>query len=141
MPGKKADRIVIDTNLWISMLISKDFSYIDKSLNSRRAILIFSQDLLDEFLEVVNRPKFLKYFSKNDINLTLKFIDKNAEFINVNSNVEICRDSKDNFLLSLAKDGDADFILTGDKDLLDLKEFNSTKTITIKEFSEKKHSG
>lgn len=62
MPRKKADRLVIDTNLWISMLINKDFSYIDKLLDNQQAILIFSEDLLDEFLEVVNRPKFKKYF-------------------------------------------------------------------------------
>ena len=138
MPRKKADRLVIDTNLWISMLINKDFSYIDKLLNNQQAILIFSEELLDEFLEVVNRPKLKKYFSKADINLILKFIDQNAEFVNVTSRVTICRDDKDNFLLSLAKDGKADFLLSGDKDLLDLIKFESTEILTIKEFSERK---
>jgi putative PIN family toxin of toxin-antitoxin system len=138
MPRKKAYRLVVDTNLWISMLISKDFSDLDKLLNKRQAILIFSKELLEEFIEVVNRPKFQKYFSKNDINLTFKFIDQNAEFINTSSEISICRDDKDNFLLSLAKDGKADFILSGDKDLLDLRKFESTEILTIREFSERK---
>lgn len=138
MPRKKAYRLVIDTNLWISMLINRDFSFLDKLLDNQQAILIFSEELLDEFLEVVNRPKFKKYFSKIDINQILEFIDQNAEFVNVFSEVSICRDDKDNFLLSLAKDGRADFILSGDKDLLDLIKFESTEILTIKEFSERK---
>lgn len=138
MPREEAYRLVIDTNLWISMLINKDFSYMDKLLNKKEAILIFSEELLDEFLNVVTRPKFKKYFSKADIKLILKFIEQNAEFVNVSSTVSICRDEKDNFLLSLAVDGQADFILSGDKDLLDLIKFKSTEILTIKKFSERK---
>lgn len=137
MPRKKAYRLVIDTNLWISMLINKDFSFVDKLFDNRQAILIFSEELLEEFLDVVNRPKFKKYFSDADIDLILKFIDQNAAFINVSSEFSICRDEKDNFLLSLAKDGKADFILTGDKDLLDLIKLESTEILTIKQFSER----
>jgi uncharacterized protein len=48
--------------------------------------------------------------------------------------VTICRDSKDNFLLSLAIDGRADYLLTGDSALLDLKKIGKTKIITISEF-------
>lgn len=138
MPGKRAYRLVIDTNLWVSMLINKDFSFIDNLLESRQATLIFSGELLEEFIEVINRPKFKKYFSKADINLILKFIDQNAEFVHVSSEVSLCRDDKDNFLLSLAQDGKADFILSGDKDLLGLVKFESTEILTIKEFSDRK---
>jgi len=119
------------------MLISKDFSDIDRLLNNHEAILIFSKELLDEFIEVVGRPKFKKYFSSDDINRTLEFIDQNAEFINVFSEVGLCRDHKDNFLLSLAKDGKANFLISGDKDLLDLRKFESTVIITIRELSER----
>ena len=54
-----------------------------------------------------------------------------AEFIEVTSDVEICRDPKDNFLLALAKDGTATHLISGDKDLLDIKEFDNTKIITM----------
>jgi hypothetical protein len=119
MPGKKAYRLVIDTNLWISMLINNKFSYLDKLINKNQAVLIFGEESLDEFPEVVTRAKFKKYFSKTDINLILNFIEQTAEFVSVSSEVRICRDDKDKFLFSLAKDGKADFILSGDKDLLD----------------------
>jgi predicted nucleic acid-binding protein len=46
----------------------------------------------------------------------------------------MCRDSKDNFLLSLAVDGNADYLITGDKDLLILEKVNKTLIVTIQEY-------
>jgi predicted nucleic acid-binding protein len=43
---------------------------------------------------------------------------------------------KDNFLLALAKDGKAHYLLTGDKDLLDLEKFGKTRIVTISHFLE-----
>jgi predicted nucleic acid-binding protein len=48
----------------------------------------------------------------------------------------ICRDVRDNFLLALAKDSKADYLITGDKVLLELKNFNKTKITTISSFFE-----
>ncbi|MBU1820688.1 MAG: putative toxin-antitoxin system toxin component, PIN family, partial [Bacteroidetes bacterium] len=57
-----------------------------------------------------------------------------AEFIVVTSSVDICRDPKDNFLLALAKDGNATHLITGDKDLLVLKTMGETQILTIAEY-------
>ena len=127
-------RIIIDTNLWISFLITKDFSKLDEVLFSNKGVLIFSQELLDEFLTVVKRPKFRRFFSQTDIEDLLETISEFADFVNVQTNVEVCRNSKDNFLLSLSIDGKADFLLTGDKDLLELGKFEQTAIITITDF-------
>lgn len=99
-------------------------------------ILLFSKELLDEFIEVTGRPKLKKYFNKVDLQNLLVQIDLHAEFINVSSNVELCRDPKDNFLISLALDGNANFLLTGDNDLLVLKKVGKTQIITITQFLE-----
>ncbi|WP_310590606.1 putative toxin-antitoxin system toxin component, PIN family [Dyadobacter sp. 3J3] len=48
--------------------------------------------------------------------------------------MEICRDPKDNFLLSLSIDGNAHFLLTGDKNLLELNPFQNTSIIAISDF-------
>ncbi len=106
MPGRK-DRIIIDTNLWISFLLTKNFDRLDKIIKEKLPTLLFSQALLDEFIEVSRRPKFRKYFPLNDLELLLIHIESKAEFINVTSDINVCRDLKDNFLLSLAKDGNA----------------------------------
>ncbi len=130
----KISRIIIDTNLWISFLITKDFTQLDEIIFSGNGILVFSQELLDEFLEVARRPKFRRFFSPADIEAILETIDDYADFIKVQTKIEICRDPKDNFLLSLSVDGNADFLLTGDKDLLDISKFGETSIVTISAF-------
>jgi len=127
-------RIILDTNLWISVLITNDFSKLDEIIFSKKSILIFSQELLDEFLEVAKRPKLRRYFYQQDLEDLLETIDEYGEFIKVKTMLNICRDEKDNFLLSLCVDGNADFLLTGDKELLILNEIAQTKITTISAF-------
>ena len=66
--------------------------------------------------------------------MILEIIQKYSEFINVSSVVNVCRDQKDNFILSLAKDSSADYLITGDKDLLIIKRFEKTEIITMAEY-------
>ncbi|GGH15001.1 hypothetical protein GCM10007352_23500 [Mucilaginibacter phyllosphaerae] len=95
---------------------------------------MFSTELLSEFIEVTQRQKFEKYFSKKDITALTEVIDSYAEFIAVTTIINICRDKKDNFLLSLAVDGNADYLITGDADLLELNPQGKTRIITISNF-------
>lgn len=130
----KDARVILDTNLWISFLITNNYTQLDEILFSRNCILIFSAEFLEEFLTVVKRPKFRRFFSQDDIELLIETIQEYAIFIEVTSKVEVCRDSKDDFLLSLSKDSKADFLITGDKDLLVLEKFESTRILTITDF-------
>ena len=133
MPKLK-DRVIIDTNLWISFLINKDYSKLDKILSDKLATLLYSQELIDEFIDVAQRPKFRRYFSADDLQALLLAMSDRAIFIDVSSTVTVCRDEKDNFLLALAKDGKASHLITGDKDLLVLKRFGKTKILSITEY-------
>jgi putative PIN family toxin of toxin-antitoxin system len=92
--------------------------------------------LIDEFISVVSRSKFRKYFSQADIEDIFENIDKYAELVVVETVTTLCRDPKDNFLLSLSIDGHADYLLTGDKDLLVLKKIGRTKIVTLAHFLE-----
>ena len=130
----KVSRIIIDTNLWISFLITKNFTKLDEIIFSKKCVLVFSKELLEEFLTVAKRPKFRRFFSSSDIEEILETIQEYAEFIEVTSKIEVCKDPKDNFLLSLSMDGSADFLLTGDNDLLMLAKFRKTAIITISDF-------
>jgi putative PIN family toxin of toxin-antitoxin system len=134
MPSKK---VVLDTNLWISFLITKDYSKLDKLLFTNKCSLVFSDELLMEFVTVANRPKFKKYFTKVDVETIIETIEKYATFVKVTSEVTLCRDSKDNFLLSLALDGKADYLVTGDADLLALERIEMTEITTITSLLEK----
>lgn len=128
---KKEERVIIDTNLWISFLLTGNYTGLDILFAEGSLTLLFSQELLDEFIDVSQRPKFKKYFSLKEMEELLLRIREIAEFIRIESVVTICRDPKDNFLLALAKDGNATHLITGDKDLLDLKVFGKTKILTI----------
>jgi uncharacterized protein len=133
MPKQK-DRIIIDTNLWLSFLISRDNSALDSIFSENLVTLLYSQELIDEFISVARRPKFRKYFSPGDLQSLLLSMSRRAIFVEVTTYINICRDPKDNFLLSLSRDGNATHLLTGDKDLLELKKFGRTKIQTIREY-------
>lgn len=133
-------RLILDTNLWISFLISSKYEKLDKLLFDQKCTLLFSRELLEEFITVAERPKLKKYFSNNDLIDLLETIDEVAEFVEVTTEVTECRDPKDNFLLSLAIDGDADFLLTGDHDLLVLERVGDTEIKTISEFLDQQNS-
>ena len=110
----------------------------DQLFSIGKVTLLFSQHLLDEFIEVAARPNFKRHFFVTDLQSLLLKTGKHAEFVDVRTMVIICRDSKDDFLLSLAKDGKATHLLTGDKDLLEIKKFGKTSIITVAEYLEKK---
>ncbi len=130
-------KIILDTNLWISFLISNDQKFLDSFIDERKVKLIFSTELIEEFIAVAIRPKFKRYFSRSDIEDLLKVFDLYGEVVPVKSNVMLCWDEKDNFLLNLALDSKSDYLVTGDSDLLDLKEIKKTKIITIAELKQK----
>ncbi len=133
MPIEK-NSFILDTNLWISFLIKGNLEKIQELLFNDDYILIFSRELLDEFLDVVQRPKFQKYFSPSNIEVALEIIIDFSIFVDVSTEVNVCRDPKDNFLLSLAADSKAKYLVTGDNDLLVLENFNGTKIISVSEF-------
>ncbi|HET8837509.1 MAG TPA: putative toxin-antitoxin system toxin component, PIN family [Flavobacteriaceae bacterium] len=76
----ESKRTILDTNLWISFLISKNFSNIDGPIKRKEILLIFSEELLEEFIHVVNRPKFKKLFSKRDIENILNTFNEYGDF-------------------------------------------------------------
>jgi len=129
----KNKNVILDTNLWISFLISKDYSFLDNYVLKEKVKLVFSEELFSEFISIAERPKFKKYFSNSDVDKLIQTIDKYGILIKVSSEIKLCRDIKDNFLLNLAIDSNADFLVTGDKDLLEIKNIHKTNILTIRE--------
>ncbi|MBC7571973.1 MAG: putative toxin-antitoxin system toxin component, PIN family [Spirosoma sp.] len=62
MPAIKHN-VVIDTYLWISFLLTKNYERMDQLFALDRLTLLVSQELLDEMVAVAERPKFRKYFA------------------------------------------------------------------------------
>ena len=134
MRKRKTLRLVIDTNLWISFLISKSFQKLDEILLNSSVKICFSYELLSELHESTSKPKLAKHFGDNAIEEMLFALSQYIELVEVTSEVSVCRDPNDNFILALCKDADADFLLTGDKDLLALNPFGKTKILSIAAF-------
>lgn len=129
-------RVVIDTNVWISHIISGLLGLLFDVIANPEITIIFSKSLESELFKVVARPKFSKIVSDRTVQELKNIINNFCEIIIVQSKVNICRDPKDNFILSLAKDAHADYLITGDNDLLVLEKFDSTIIIKPSDFKE-----
>lgn len=134
MPKTQTPKIIIDTNLWISFLIGKSFTNLKSLIVEQQIKIIISEQLLTEIRTVTQRPKLTKYFPPQKVEDFLEFLESIAIKIKITSKVTLCRDPKDNFLLALAKDSRADYLLTGDNDLLTLNHFENTKILKYIDF-------
>ena len=129
-------RVVIDTNIWISYLIGSFLQEIDEKIVSKEIQIVVSEELLKELSEVSNRPKFKNIFSAHRMKELFSLLDSYAIVVTPTQKVNACRDKKDNFLLEVALEGKADYLITGDEDLLVLKAFHSTTILKPKDFED-----
>lgn len=106
------------------------------SIIKSNIILFFAEQNIEELLIVTARDKFRKYFGEEDVKDLVSFIKIVGEVIEIDGFEEICRDPKDDFLLALAKESKAHYLISGDKDLLELKEYKKTQIITINQFEQ-----
>lgn len=123
-------RVVIDTNIWISFLIGKSLAGLTDAIINNRVQVLFSDDLFSELLAVLQRPKFKKYFSVAAIEQLIVLLNEKIVWITVIGQFTDCRDVKDNFLLDLAVSGHADYLVTGDADLLVLNPFHGVEIVS-----------
>jgi len=93
-------------------------------------ILLMSDEVLEELANVLKRKKFNRYISQEDRELFLEVIVNRSVLIESQVKIEVCRDPKDNHILELATSGEADFIITGDQDLLVLTPFQDIQIVT-----------
>jgi putative PIN family toxin of toxin-antitoxin system len=129
-------RVVIDTNIWISFLIGKAITGLNQAIINDRLIILFSDDLFSELIEVLNRPKFKKYFSESAIQNLIALLNEKVELIETSLHFDDCRDKKDNFLLDLAVSGNANYLVTGDSDLLILNPFENVEIVSYQNFQD-----
>jgi uncharacterized protein len=128
---------VFDTNVIVSAILSSD-SVPRKAFNFafNNGIILLSNSVWNELKEVLKRPKFAKYISDEKRNRFLWELFNQGKFIDIVEEIKECRDEKDNKFLELAVSGKADFIITGDNDLLVLNLFRNIQIITSKSFLE-----
>ena len=130
----KPIRVVLDTNLCISMLIGKRVKQLRQVFVSSNYELAISEELVEEILYVTSRPKFACYFNADDVQGFVQFLEEYSTKFLIENIPQRCRDPKDNFLLELALVSDADILLSGDADLTDMKQIGHCQIMTVSEF-------
>jgi uncharacterized protein len=130
-------RFVLDANVVISAALLENSvtrQAFDKAILNGQ--ILISDVLQDELTEVFLRPKFDRYVStEKRLRFLASFINL-AELSSINEKINICRDPKDNMILELAVAGEADCIISGDKDLLVLNPFRSINIMPPRVFYE-----
>jgi len=94
------------------------------------ATVLASLETWEEVEEVLMREKFDRYRAAPFRRAYLDSLQDSVHFVSVHTKLTICRDIKDDKLLALALDGNADVIVTGDRDLLVLHPFEGIPIIT-----------
>ena len=133
MSDQNAIRIVVDTNIWISFLIGRSFDSLVNAIKKKNVEVYFSQELHDELFNVMTRPKFNSQISEVKIAEIREIIKNTVTSIKPTCIITDCRDTKDNFLLELAVTAHADYLVTGDADLLALNPYQGLKIIKAQE--------
>src|SRR3989344_7409757 len=127
-------RVLPDTNIIISSLFWRGNPY----EVVRRGILgeyqlVISAEILGEVADKL-RNKF--QFPEEKIQELIDILMIYCHIVDVTSKFDVVRDKKDNKIVECAFDGKVDYIVTGDPDLLVLKEFRGIKIVKAKEFLE-----
>jgi len=127
-------KIVIDANVFVSSFFwgGNPRVVFDRVINGFDELFI-TDEILNEISDVMLRDKFDLENSK--VEEYIKIIEKYAFKIYHDDNVEnVSRDIDDNKILKCGLEGNVDFIITGDKDLLVLNEYKNIKIINPKEY-------
>ena len=127
-------RVVIDTNLWISFLIGKKLDCLLELLDNPWFELVSTVRLNEEILEVSRRPKLRKYFREENLLLLEDWMNQHFVMVEIDDIPKRCRDPKDDYLLELAVRANAIYLVSGDKDLLDIGQINECRIMTVAQF-------
>jgi putative PIN family toxin of toxin-antitoxin system len=128
-------RVVFDTNIFVSALV------IPRSVAEKAIlkiiegddILLLSKEMLDELLGVLS-TKFGR--DREEVSRLAVILSEMVEWVRPTFRISVLNDEPDNRVLECAVSGKADFIVTGDKEMLGLKEYENTKIISLKAYLE-----
>lgn len=132
-------KVILDANVFISFLLTSGptISQIFKLWGEKKFTLLVTDEIILEIQQVLERLVVAKLIKKQEATALLRRLKKEAEITTSLSQINISPNKKDNRYLACAKDGKADYLVTGDKKhLLPLKAFAKTKIVTPAEFVE-----
>jgi putative PIN family toxin of toxin-antitoxin system len=128
-------KIVFDSNIYISAFVvprSQAEKVIFKVIEKNVSLMI-SKEIISEVLRVL-AGKFKR--EKEALSRTAVYLSDVANIVKSNRKIKALKDEPDNRILECAVAGRADLIVTDDKEMLRLKEFEGIRIISLKEYLE-----
>ena len=128
-------RLVFDVNVIVSALLfenSVPASAFFEGLS--HGDILTSHDVTHELADVLRRPKFDRYLLREERELFLERFIRTTLLVDITETIQQCRDPHDDKILELAVNGRADYLVTGDVDLLVLNPFREIRIVTPSEF-------
>ncbi len=132
----KAERVVADTNVLISAALRRDGTpraCLD-AVRSANGLLLFSNETFAELQDRLRRRKFDRYASRETRTIYLAQLEAVCEWVPIAGAKLGCRDPDDDKLLETALTGEADCLVTGDRDLLAMSPFRGIPVLTPRNF-------
>ena len=128
-------KVVLDTNVLVSALIKNGKPRaLLREIVRGNIQLVLSRGILEELAEVSADPKIRRYVQEEDLNKFLRILAAIAETVTLRSRFKVVNDDpSDDIFLNTAYDGGADYIVSGDRHLLSLREFKGIKILTVNE--------
>ena len=126
-------RVIFDSNIWISFAIGKRLNELRIALTHPKVEVFVCQKLLWEVRVTTQKPKLLKYISQDRQKMLLELM-RACQCVDIVEQISISRDPNDDYLLDLAVIVEADFLVTGDKDLLIFKNYQNTNIVSFASF-------
>ena len=132
----RVDRAVVDTNVLISAALRSSGSprRVVETIRDNNASLLFSDDTFVELQTRIRRPKVDRYVSENLRDEYLLQLLVASEWVSITGSRLGCRDPDDDRILETALMGEADCLVTGDRDLLDMSGFRGIPILTPSAF-------
>ena len=126
---------IIDTNVVLSYVLFRR-PPITECVDHiwRNGVVLYSDALLREYSDVLFRPKFDRLGRHLERLKYLSLLLSGGQRVEPTDTPPLCRDPKDDMLLALAQAGEADFLITGDRDLLDLGAIGGTRILSPADF-------
>ena len=132
----KADRAVVDTNVLISAALRTEGQprRVLDVIRHSNGVLLFSDETSRELRSRLRRPKFDRYVSQTIRAVYLAQLMAVSEWVSITNAKLGCRDPDDDKFLETALIGDADCIVTGDGDLLEMCPFHDIPILAPGDF-------
>ena len=128
-------RCAFDTNALLrALLFSRSVPRQALLWALQHGVILMSITLSEELGDVLGRPRFDRYLSRQERDEFLRALLDESELVEIVEPIRICRDPKDDKILELAVSGNAAYIVTGDADLLALNPFRAIAIISPAEF-------